>query len=411
MKRTLKLIALNAVLVLVLLFVVDLLLGVFGLPADEVVRSAHRPNVSKTLKSIEFEYQFSTNELGIRYPQISGEKPTGSTRILLLGDSFTEGVGVEAADTFGALLQDHYSGASGNEVLFINGGLGGEGPTRFWRLFNDVGLALGPDGLLLCIYANDLMDTPEPLSREDLYRLVPERHGFDKLVHGLLPHVYMLMSEAGRIVARELRQSGGFVATVSGHARQQGISEDAIENWKTGLPQELVEASDNNEFNKSLLSMGLFHPDYWSEAINITSPRAERKYQAMTVVLDEISAVAREHAMAVGLVYIPAPLQYDPSRHASWNPWVIGGVQFRKEWLTEVAEIQQRLSAWAQRQSIPFLDLTPVLREEVQRGSELNYKLDGHWNARGHSVAGRAIVEWIDRYNVFPVMQETPDGH
>ena len=127
------------------------------------------------------------------------------------------------------------------------------------------------------------------------------------------------MSEVRRIVAREFRQSGGFVDTVTKLARDQGISEKSIESWSSGLPQELVEASDNNEFNKSLLSMGLFHPNYWSEAIDISSPRAESKYEAMKLVLDEISAVAREHDIAMGLVYIPAPLQYDPSRHASWK--------------------------------------------------------------------------------------------
>ena len=326
----------------------------------------------------------------------------GSTRILLLGDSFTEGVGVEAADSFGMQLQNHYGSKLGSEVQFINAGLGGEGPVRFWRVFRDVGLALGPDGLLLCLYANDLMDTPESLNREDLYRLAPERHGMDKLVHGLIPRVYMLMSEASRIVARELRRSGGFVAAVTGHAREQGISEEAIETWSKGLPQELVEASDNNEFNKSLLSMGLFHPHYWSEAINITTPKAERKFHAMKIVLDEIIAVAREHEIAIGLVYIPAPLQYDPSRHASWNPWVIGGVSFRQEWLTQESAIQTRLGQWAQGNSIPFLDLTTVLREEVERGGKLNFKLDGHWNADGHRVAGKAIEEWIDTYEVFP---------
>ena len=410
MKRTLKLIVVNTVLVLVLLFVVDQLLGWLGYPADEYGRPAHRENVTKTLKTIEFEYEFSTNDLGIRYPQVSRQKPPGNVRILMLGDSFTEGVGVEAADTFGADLQNHYSGKLGSEVQFINAGLGGEGPTKFWRVFSDVGLTLGPDGLLLCIYANDMMDTPESLVREDLYRRVPERNGLDKFVHGLMPRVYMLLGEAGRIIARELRQSGGFVATVTKHAREQGISEEAIANWSRRLPEALVEASDNNEFNKSLLSMGLFHPDYWSEAINITSPRAERKYKVMSIVLEEIVTVAREHDMAIGMVYIPAPLQYDPSRHAGWNPWVIGGVAFKPEWLTQVSEIQRRLAGWAQGKDIPFLDLTPVLREQVQGGEELNFKLDGHWNARGHGVASRAIMQWIDTDNVFPPLLEDRGG-
>ena len=150
--------------------------------------------------------------------------------------------------------------------------------------------------------------------------------------------------------------------------------------------------------------MGLFRPNYWEEAINITPPAAERKYQSMRLVLDEITSVAREHGMAIGLLYIPAPLQYDPSRHESWNPWIIGGVEFKSEWLSETAEIQRRLAGWAQKKDIPFLDLTPALRAEVEAGRKLNFKLDGHWNAEGHRVAGKAIRKWIDRYNVFPAL-------
>jgi lysophospholipase L1-like esterase len=410
MKYVLKLTVLNIVIVVVVLFAVDRLLSVLGYPEEVPLKSAHRANVLKMLKTIEFEYEFKTNDLGLRYAQIPLEKPTGDVRVLLIGDSFTEGVGVEADDTFGAYLENDYSNAPGSAVQFVNAGLGGEGPPRFWRVFSDVGLALDPDGLLLCLYANDLMDTPESLSREDLYRLAPKRRGFDKSVHDLLPRVHNLLVEVGRIIAREMKQSGGFVSTVTTLAREQGISEQAIAKWSQGLPPELVEASDRSEFNKSLLSMGIFHPDYWGEAINITTPEAERKYQSMLLVMDEITAVAREHDMAIGLVYIPAPLQYDLSRHASWNPWIIGGVKFKPEWVSEDAEIQRRLANWTQSKSIPFLDLTPVLREEVQRGAELNYKLDGHWNSAGHRVAGKAISQWIDENEVFPALVDAPQG-
>jgi lysophospholipase L1-like esterase len=410
MKHILKLTMLNIVVVVMLLFGADLLLSVMGYPEEVPVKSAHRANVSKTLKTIEFEYEFKTNDLGIRYPRITPEKSPGDTRVLLIGDSFTEGVGVEADETFGANIENHYNSLSRGEVQFINAGLGGEGPPKFWRVFSNVGLLLDPDGLLICLYANDLMDTPESLSREDLYRLSPQRQGFDKFAHDLLPRVYNLLNEAGRIISREMRQSGGFVATVTAHAREQGIDEQSIDQWRGALPEELIQASDRSEFNKSLLSMGLFHPDYWSEAINITTPKAEKKYRSMTLILNEMVKVAREHDMAIGMVYIPAALQYDPSRHASWNPWVIGGVNFREEWLTNDSEIQRRLVSWAQGKHIPFLDLTTVLREEVDRGSELNYKLDGHWNAAGHRVAGKAIREWIDDYEVFPALSVLRDS-
>lgn len=404
MAHNLKLIVVNVLVALVLLFAADRLLAVLGLPSDIPLRSAHRANVTKILKSLEFEYEFSTNDLGLRYPQIPLEKSPGEVRILLLGDSFTEGVGVQSSDTFGTDLESHYSSKLGNEVRFINAGLGGKGPVQYWRVFRDVGLKLDPDGLLICLYANDLMDTPESLSREDLYRRHPERYGVDKLVHSLLPRIYTIVGEAKRVLVREIRQYMGFVATVTKLAREHGIKEDAIQHWSKTLPKELVEASDRNEFNKALLSIGLFHPNFWAESLDINTPRAEQKYQALNIVLNEITGVARENGMAIGLIYIPVPLQYDQSRHESWNPWIIGGVNVREQWTRDVSEIQKRLADLARAKSIPFLDMTSVLRAEIKRGRVLNFKLDGHWNAEGHRVASKAIAEWIEESDVFPAL-------
>ena len=154
MKYALKLTMLNIVIVVALLFAVDRLLSVLGYPEEVPLKSAHRANVSKMLKTIEFEYEFKTNELGLRYAQIPLEKPTGDVRVLLVGDSFTEGVGVEADDTFGAYLENDYNNAPGSAVQFVNAGLGGEGPPRFWRVFSDVGLALDPD---VCCYVSTPM--------------------------------------------------------------------------------------------------------------------------------------------------------------------------------------------------------------------------------------------------------------
>jgi hypothetical protein len=188
---------------------------------------------------------------------------------------------------------------------------------------------------------------------------------------------------------------------VAALAEEKGISEADFQRWSEALPPELVVASDQDEFNKSLLSVGLFNPSYWVEALEISTPGAERKYQSFTLVLDEIVAVAREQQLAIAVVYIPSPLQYDPSRHADWNPWIIGGAEVRETWLTDATELQRRLADWTTAKGIPFFDLAPAMRDEVGRGRILNYKLDGHWNTEGHRAAGKAIANWLDEQPVF----------
>lgn len=392
----------------VVLFAMDRLLGLLGFASDTPFRSSHRENYAKTRENIEFEFEFATNEFGLRYAPVKIEKSPGEVRVLLLGDSFTEGVGIDADDTFGMYLENLYGGRSGEEVRFINAGLGGQGPLEFWRVFRDVGLKLNPDALLLCIYANDLADTPELLTREDLYSLYPKRDGVDRLLHNFIPRIYIIGSEAIRIFKREVSKARGFVGTVEALADERGVSKEAFKRWSEALPPKLIEASDNGEFNKSLLSVGLFNPDYWFEALEITTPRAEQKFRSFITVLDEIASVAREHEMAIGVVYIPSPLQYDPSRHADWNPWVIGGARIDSDWLTGETELQRRLTDWTSAEGIPFFDLAPALREEIRAGRTLNYKLDGHWNTDGHRAAGRAIGGWLDAESVFVELPANP---
>lgn len=406
MAHKLKLFTVTALLTVAVIFVADQLLGLLGFPADTPFRVAHRENQTKVRTNIEFEFEFSTNEHGLRYAPIEQRKSPGEVRILLLGDSFTEGVGIEAADTFGMALENYYANTSRNEVRFVNAGLGGQGPIEFWRVFRDVGLELSPDGLLICIYANDLADTSELLTPEDLYREYPERVGWDRRLHALLPRVYTIVNESIRIFDRERRKMRGFVGTVEVLAAEQGVSREAFHSWKNSLPEELVEASDAGEFNKSLLSVGLFNPDYWREALDISTPKAEQKYESFTLVLNEINTVARQRGIESALVYIPSPLQYDPSRHAAWNPWIIGGARVQKEWLTEETELQRRLARWASANDVPFLDLAPALREAIDRGGELNYKLDGHWNVQGHRSAGAAILKWLQDDAVFSALSD-----
>ncbi len=404
--RRLRLIALNIFVTVLLVFVVDQLLGLFGFPADTPFQSAHGKNRWDFRTNIEYQHEFMTNDFGLRYGELPREKPAGEARFLLVGDSFTEGQGVEAEETFGAFLEEHYRGEFDKKIRFINAGLSGQGPAKYWRVFHEVGLTLDLDGVLICMYGNDVTDTPASLTREDLYRRYPERQGLDGVLHRLVPRLHALGSKAVRKVNKKLRKRRGFRDVVSARAREVGISEEAIQRWNEALPADLVAATNRNAFNGTLLSHGLLGPDIWVRALDLDGPGADRQYQAVELVLDEILQVARERGIAVGLVYIPGPMQYDPSRHESWNPMLIGGVQFREAWLHRDAGVQKRLASWATAKKVPFLDLTATFRAEIKQGRALNFRLDGHWNPEGHQVAGRAIAAWLDRGEVFRELEK-----
>ncbi len=85
-------------------------------------------------------------------------KASGEKRILLLGDSFTMGWAVNAADTISNRLAK-LCGRDGPEpITFINGGMGGAGPLQELGMLERRGLALELDSVVLQLFLQNDFD-------------------------------------------------------------------------------------------------------------------------------------------------------------------------------------------------------------------------------------------------------------
>ena len=101
---------------------IDRALILFGFPSEPEPQYAHPPNLRETRRNLEFEYDFETNSQGLRYREIPLEKPEGTYRVLLAGDSFTEGTGVEMEETFSTALERQAEEEEERRIDFINAG-------------------------------------------------------------------------------------------------------------------------------------------------------------------------------------------------------------------------------------------------------------------------------------------------
>jgi len=404
-------VALALTVALVTSLFLDRALGVLGYPSTTPVRVAHPPNFVEVRNNLEFEYHFETNADGLRYRDIPHEKPEGTVRIFVAGDSFVEGVGVEADAVFPSVLE-RLSGDDGIVIDFINGGLSGTGPLEYARVFAGVGLKYELDGLLICIYQNDLSNMPESIDGTDFRLFEPGLNAsfLEVWIHAFYPRIYTVLRKVGddlRSRRADGRARSGFVAAASARARDLGISEDRIAEWESNLPGDLVTAADEGRLNLAILTYGLTRPYYFTDALDIATPRAERKWQSMLTSLDEMITVAAQNGVEVGLVYIPSPFQYEADSYRPTNPWLISGVQVKREWLTGQSEIQKRLERWSSDADIPLLDLTDTFRQATRDEPpfSLNWRLDGHWSPPGHEVAAEAIHEWLMAHEVFSFLR------
>jgi hypothetical protein len=104
-------------------------------------------------------YTFSHNSWGFRGSQEYGRKGA-AYRVLLLGDSFTYGVGVNDDQTFAHYLQENFT-AKKLAVEVINAGNPGKGTDYELRLLKTWGSKIKPDLVVLCFFLNDFFDNAE----------------------------------------------------------------------------------------------------------------------------------------------------------------------------------------------------------------------------------------------------------
>ena len=93
--------------------------------------------------------RWSTNALGLRDRPYAREKPAGTFRIALVGDSIGAGWGVDDGLAFESVLEgvlDARSRAAGGPAVeILNFAVPGLGPGQRWEHFRRIGWATGPD--------------------------------------------------------------------------------------------------------------------------------------------------------------------------------------------------------------------------------------------------------------------------
>lgn len=128
----------------------------------------HKPHARDRHVTRCFDVQYQSNSIGARDDEFSKEAQPGVTRVILLGDSFAEGYGVDFASTSQALIEQY----AGVEVLNF-GSAGDFGPVQYYLLYDRVARQFEHDTVIVYLLpANDFRDN-DYAARHDIPALVP----------------------------------------------------------------------------------------------------------------------------------------------------------------------------------------------------------------------------------------------
>lgn len=311
----------------------------------------NRPGVQVEYGDPEFSTRLTHDSHGYRSPEIRQERTPGKTRVLVLGDSFAYGIGVEDDETFSARLL-----RMDPRLEVINTGVSGYGTSQQLLLLREEGLAFAPDVVLVAFFWNDVANS--------FYREVP------------------------RFVLEGRRP------------RHEPPSEEwrhEVESWKPSPPhrRRLLRHSYLYRFASDRLALGRFQARRWlgtpiERGLRVKPEDQEAAWSLTFALLREIAAATREHGAKIVLVVIPEQAQVQPRTR-------IEGLE------PDDYEVQEKLRTFASAERIAFLDLLPALSAEFRaKGRPLYYLLDRHLNARGHEVTANEVYAFLRDRGVIP---------
>ncbi|MGH9465107.1 MAG: SGNH/GDSL hydrolase family protein [Thermoanaerobaculia bacterium] len=317
---------------------------------DERLHHAQKASFSTRFISPEWDTAVVTNRLGLRDVEI-GPKAPGVVRVLVLGDSYTFGYGVEAAEAYPQVLAALAREAA-LPVESVNAGIPSYSPTLEALWLRDLGLSLSPDVVVLGLDMSDLQD--------DLFLEPLVEWGVD--------------GEPAR--ARPSPRPGKLAQWYKSLLLVRMARFAAEAAYRRSASGEEFEAPQVRQ---------LLHNRFALTRDDVSEAEAGLHYRRTFAWLDRMRTLLAKHDVRF-LV-----LTYPYGHQVATNEWESGRLHYGfatgKVYNDEPA---RRLSAWATERQVPYLDLFPAFRAAAD--GTYYFAQDGHFTPKAHRLAAELLL-------------------
>ena len=321
----------------------------------------------------DFEFVHRLNLYGFRDETWPLSKRAGETRIAFVGDSFVEGFSAAEEHTIPRVFSD-LSAALGRPVETLNLGVGGGNLLSYAWLMRDALPLFHPDAVVLVIFANDVISRRLP---RDLMEGALEPQRSSALEPRLLT-VKRRLAAGQRAPRRWIGPPFEYMPKVPDP--RYPWSDDRRAEALAFVEPDIARAARNGRFNTILTEVMPWFAKTLPQRIDL-SPwlRVFRDY-------------ARAHGATLGVVYVPSRMQvsdrYLPTI-ARFSPPGSAVSFLGPEYQRHAHELKWACSALG----LPFLDLTPELREREEE-TALYWSYDDHMRPEGYRFAAERIHTW-----------------
>lgn len=345
---------------------------------DPVLHHALVPNAVLERVKDEFAVTYRINSLGLRNEEFSPQKPQNTFRILMLGDSYTFGIGVELEQTFSKQLEKILNeGHPKRKIEVINAGVSSYSPIIEYLFLVTKGLSYQPDLVILNYDISDVQDDYKYGNIADFdasgkplkVNPIEVQYYFQEIKKGIASDIPLLQkSQLRQFVMERVYQLMG----------------------KRDIPYYYETAkviSGNIEYDRDLPMRD--NAGDWKKDFDRSA-----RYLAL------IDDLLKEKGIGFALT------SYPYGTLISEREWKIGrrlrGFD-EKIYTTKLFDYLQEFCA---KRGIPFLNMMPAF--QASKEFPLFYAYDGHFTPAGHAIAGRALAQFVQENNLTSDTPQTP---
>lgn len=316
------------------------------------------------------------NRRGVRGPERVQPKPPGVLRVVLLGDSFTEALQVPYEHAYGAALEEHLArcpAVAPRRVETINLGVSGTGTAHQLLTLEHRGWDYQPDVVVLAFFpANDVRNNARDLEGNPNFPYFELRDG-----------ALVLDDAFRRRPAARWRKAPLYRLWLGlrGHSRTVQLLLAARRSLR------IAAAGRSPDPLESGLSPQVYAPP--------TDVAWRRAWEVSEALILEAARRTRQHGARFLLATVPASAEAHPD--AALRRRLAAGLG-----VPDLGYPERRLLALGRRHRLPVVALGAPLRAAAGDGTYL-YGFPGpglgrgHWNRRGHALAGRLIADALCR--------------
>lgn len=280
------------------------------------------------------------NADGYRGEQRSMQKQPGVTRIIIIGDSFTYGMGVNLEDTYPKQLETILN-RNGSCCEVFNFGIIGYNMWQYNELLARETLPYHPEIIILALYQNDLKQSRPPYETDPDYRPHnPFAQPAATEEQGILSRsaLWNLLKNLNARIEYKYRYLRGhdYLKNIPQRKQQFGTAQSNSRDYKI-----------------------------------LTGTFDQEKTIAFSKALRQFVATAHEGGAKVLLVYIPDSIQLNDAK---------------------LQVVNRQIANWSRTIGAPFVDLTPVLEQEPRIESLYLFPFDAHNSPKGLRLIAQMLA-------------------